>query len=192
MRRLAILPLAILLTALPILAQSDEAEPPFGRANAAKEYLSLTDTQVENLRALQQQFREESKPTFEQIRAKTGELREAIRQETPDGTLIAQLRSDIAALREQIHTKRTDYRTQSVNVLNADQQTKLAALEEALKLVPAAHGAAALNLLEGPGMGFPGFGGRGFRGLGPGPGAFRGGPRGLRAPAGPFGLGAVR
>jgi len=57
---------------------------------------------------------------------------------------------DIRNLEKQAPTLEAPYRAQALNVLTADQKTKLARLDEALKLQNTASQAAQLLLLEYP------------------------------------------
>jgi Spy/CpxP family protein refolding chaperone len=137
-----------------------------GAFQALKTYLSLTDAQVSNLTAVATAMRDALKPLAQDLAAKTKALRDENQKTTPDANVVAQLKQDIAGLRDQIQTQRASFRKQLQGYLNQDQLTALAKLEQVLKLFPVARAAAALDLIDMPD--------------GPGGGRF-----GLGAPAGP-------
>lgn len=116
-------------------------------ADALKQYLSLTDAQVTQLKDLRRQEAESLRPTMEQIRSKRQQLGEAVRAQSPDSALIGQLTVDIKNLTASLKSARTDLSAKAQAVLTPDQKTKLAALDEARKLMPAAGQATALGLL---------------------------------------------
>jgi hypothetical protein len=147
--------------------------------NALKTYLNLTDSQLQSFKQIAQQTRTTVQPLMQQINTKSKALQDLRRQGSADAAALGNLVVEIDNLRKQVADARTSAHTQVLAVLTADQKTKLTALEEAAKLIPAIHEAAALGLIEapvgagmGPGMG-PGMGmGRGM-GPGAGPGAGR-------------------
>jgi len=141
------------------------------QADQLKTYLGLSDQQLQDLKALQGQFREAARPIAEQLGEKAKELRQARQQDPVDEALVSRLQAEIAGLQSQVAVLRTQFQSHAQGVLTADQMARLAALEQALALVPAAHQAAALNLLDAP-EGAPG------RGMGPQSG-------GRRNPGGP-------
>ncbi len=128
-------------------------------ADALKQYLGLTDAQVQQLKDLRKQQAESQWPTMQQIRDKREQLREAVRAASPDSALIGQLTVDIKNLTETLRTNRTGLEAKAQALLTPDQKTKIAALAEAQKLMSAARQATALGLLapaagmeEGSGM----------------------------------------
>lgn len=137
---------------------------PAGNADALKQYLGLTDAQVQQLRDLRKQQAESQRPAMEQIRDKQQQLREAVRATNPDAALIGQLTVDIKKLTESMMANRTDLQAKAQALLTPDQKTKMAALEQAQKLMPAAGQATALGLLAPPA------GAAGKMGMGPGAG----------------------
>lgn len=150
-------------------------------ADALKQYLSLTDAQVQQLKDLRRQQAESQRPTLEQIRDKRQQLAQAVRAASPDSALIGQLTVDIKNLSESLRSARTDLAAKAHNVLTPDQNTKLAALQEAQKLMPAAGQATALGLLVPPA-------GAAGAGMGQGPGmGMMGRPRAGRMMRGPNG-----
>jgi len=172
--------LSVLLGAVTLFAQ----EGPFGRGgrmipartDEVQAFLSLSDQQVKDLSAVRNTFRDAARPLMQQIGEKMRALRDA-REQDPNSALVTQLRADLADLQKQEQTLRAQYRSQAQAILTEQQKSKLAALQQALELMPVARQAAGLNLLDAP-QDFPG---------GPG-GAWMGGPRpqgGLRSGAPP-------
>ncbi|MEJ5368023.1 MAG: periplasmic heavy metal sensor [Bryobacteraceae bacterium] len=135
---------------------------------ALKDYLGLTDQQVQQLTDLRKQVAEENRSIAEQIRAKRQEIAELMKSANPDPLKVGQLHVDIKKLNDQRLAKLEAMRTQAVALLTAAQKQKLAELEKALQLVQAARQAVALGLIAPPQP--PAGAGLGL-GLGPGPGA---------------------
>jgi Spy/CpxP family protein refolding chaperone len=174
---------AAVLSAGTLLAQTGPIKRgPRGEANldALKQFLELSDQQVEELKAARKDFfANEVRPTMEQIREKRLALREEMQRESPNAAIVGQLQVEIAELGNQIKEKQAGQAEQLRGMLTDTQRTKLAELEQAASLLPAMHQARALSLLEAP-EGGPG------AGMGPGMGPFggRGGfGRGPRGPA---------
>ncbi|HEY3443303.1 MAG TPA: Spy/CpxP family protein refolding chaperone [Paludibaculum sp.] len=137
-----------------------------GNADALKTALGLTDAQVQQLRDLRTQQAEAAKPVMEQIRTKRQALAEAMKATSPDSVLIGQLMVDIRKLTDSLKSARADREAKALAILTPEQKTKLTALQEAQKLIPAVGQATALGLLAppadtaAPGMGRPGGMGR--------------------------------
>ncbi len=139
------------------------------RADQLKDYLGLSDQQLQDLKGVQSAFRDAAQPLMQQIAEKMKAVREALRQD-PNAD-VSQLRADIAGLQNSMQNLRAEYRIRGQNYLTGEQTAKLAALQKALELMLAAHQAVGLNLLEPP-EGFPaGAAGPQFRG-----------PRGMGGP----------
>jgi hypothetical protein len=162
---------AALLLAGTVFAQQGPPRRPLrdGRVLAAlRAYLTLTDAQVTSLTAVETGMRDALKPLVQDLAAKTKALRDEKQKATPDTGVVAQLKKDIAGLRDQIQTQRASFRTQLRGYLTSDQTDLLTKLEEALKLLPVARAAAALDLIDapdGPGGGRFGMGGPGGPGM---------------------------
>lgn len=118
--------------------------------DALKEYLALTDSQVTQLKDLRTKRFEAAKPIMEQIRTKSQELKTLLDGANPDPAKVGQLTVEIKQLREQVRNLRTSDQDAALAILTPEQKTKLKALEDALKLMPAAHQAVGLGLLEAP------------------------------------------
>ncbi len=158
------LPILVLATALSAQTPAAPILDPI------KTYLNLQDSQIQALRQLRQQQMQAMQATLSELAARQQSLRDQLDRGSTDAAALGKLLLETEALRKQIRQMHEGFRTQAVNVLSADQKAKLAALEEALKLAPAAQGAAALGLLTPPDPvpGWPGPGLLGFgRGMGP-------------------------
>jgi Spy/CpxP family protein refolding chaperone len=119
-------------------------------ADALKSALGLTDTQVQQLRDLRKQQADAAKPTLDAIRAKRQSLAEAMKSATPDSAQVGQLMVDIRKLGDSLKGTRDEREAKALAILTPDQKTKLTALREAQKLMPAVAQATALGLLEPP------------------------------------------
>ena len=150
MRNLWTLALLVFVCLAPASAQepTDERPGPL----ALIEYLGLTPEEIEALAEIQAVIHEESQPILEEIRAKRGELREAMQQDPPDTNLIGMLTMEIEELLAELKAVRVEYHDDSVAVLNAEQQMLLAELAQALALQDEARQAVGLNLLSGAGL----------------------------------------
>ena len=143
-------------------------------------YLTLSATQITQLQDIQQKARTANQTTMTDIASKQQALQATLLKGGSSASAIGQMLLDIEALRKKITDSQTASNSAALLVLNAIQQTKLKALDDAYKLASAIHEAAMLNLLTppadapGPGFGPRGFGGPGGTGAGP---QFRGGPR---------------
>jgi Spy/CpxP family protein refolding chaperone len=141
-----------------------------------KQYLALTDAQVQALQQIRQQQAQANQSTFQEMAQKRQALQTQIRAGSNDAAALGKLLIDIEALRKRVADSDDVYQAQSVAVLTADQKTRLNALVEARKLQPVIGQAASLGLLarpegagDGAGMRGPmgsGSFGRGMRGPG--------------------------
>lgn len=116
--------------------------------DAVKSYLALTDDQVAQLQELQKEEATAEQPQREQMMAKQESLRKLMEEGSTDATGLAALQAEIKSLQAQLTESRAKYREQAKAVLTGSQVTKLTALEEAAKLMPAITQAGGLNLLE--------------------------------------------
>ncbi len=146
------LPVSILLFATTLMAQGPRAArmasgiPPL---TELKSYLSLSDEQVTQLTDQKKQLNDAVSPLATQLLEKRKSLADLLKAGSTDTATIGQLRQDMAGLRRQMKDLAGQYGTNARGVLNADQQTKLQALEEAAKLMPTIRQAESLNLIEG-------------------------------------------
>jgi Spy/CpxP family protein refolding chaperone len=157
---------------------ASEGQMPTPTFENAAEYLGLSTAQVDALKLLITQFREQTQTVREQVAEKQKALNTLLKSNSTDSAAIGALMVEIQTLRSQIQSAHESVRAQALNVLTAEQKTKLAGLEAARALRPAIQEAAMLNLLTPPeGASGPMGGGPGM-GLGGGPGMGRGtGPR---------------
>lgn len=158
---------------------------------ALKEFLGLTDTQVQQLIDLRKSLPDVMKPFAGQIREKQQALREEMQKTNPDPAKVGQLMVEMKQVRENMRAAREKQDEQAKALLTPDQKTKLAQLEAAQKLAPAIRQGVGLGLLDGP----AGAGARRGDGAGPAmrpgaPGAGFGsglmGGRGMRGFRGPM------
>jgi hypothetical protein len=129
-----------------------------------KAYLGLSDAQVTQLTDLRKQLREAVAPLASQAADKRKNLADLLSANSTDTATIGQLRQDLSSTRKQMRDLASQYGNNARSVLSADQQAKLQALEEAVKLLPTIRQAQALNLIEGAGP----FGGMMGDGMGAG------------------------
>jgi len=115
--------------------------------DALKQFLNLTDGQVQQIRDVTKQQMEGVKPIADQMREKGNALRDEMKKESPDQAKVGQLSVDLKNLREQLKSKRAARGDSLSAVLTPDQREKLKSLEEAAKLGPAVRQAAALGLI---------------------------------------------
>jgi Spy/CpxP family protein refolding chaperone len=118
--------------------------------DALKTYLTLTDAQVTQLKAVLQKQAEANKPVMEQIRAKQQQIAEEMKKDAPSPTVVGNLMVEVKKLRDSIRDKSGATSTDALAVLTPAQQTKLKELEAAQKAVPAVHQAELLGLLARP------------------------------------------
>lgn len=115
---------------------------------ALKEYLGLSDAQVQQIREVTKQQMEGVKPLADQIREKGNALRDEMKKESPDQAKVGQLTVELKNLREQMKSKRAARADSISAILTPEQRAKLKTLEEAAKLGPAARQAGALGLID--------------------------------------------
>ncbi len=127
---------------------------------ALKNYLGLTDAQVEQMRTLRKQHAEAMQPEQAAMRAKALELRQLMQTTSPDPAKVGALTVELKQLRDKAAAARSSLNDQIKAVLTADQQAQLKDLEAAAKLGPAVRQAVGMGLIEPPQM----------EGLGAGPG----------------------
>jgi hypothetical protein len=134
---------------------------------ALQNYLNLSDAQVSSLKTVQATMRDSLKPLVQDLAAKTRALRDENQKTAPDANVVAQLKTDIAGLRDQVQTQRASFQKQLQGFLNPDQLASLAKLEEVFRLMPVARAAVAFDLIDSPNS-------TGFGRFGPGGSAGRG------------------
>ena len=115
-----------------------------------KTYLALTDTQIQSMQQARQRANESLRATFDQMRAKQTTLHDLMDKGATDAAAVGKLMLEMAALRKQVEQSQAAVRTQVLAQLTPAQTAKLKTLEDAAKLQPAIHGAAALGLIAPP------------------------------------------
>jgi len=153
----------------PCIAGAANA-PATPQLTALKDYLGLTDQQVQQITDMRRKAAEENRTLAEQARTIRQQIADLMKSANPDPARIGQLHLDLRKLHEQRLARLEQVRTQALTVLNAEQKQKLADLEKALSLGPAARQAAALGLIAPPQRGAGAGAGRpfGLRGMRPG------------------------
>lgn len=174
-KTVAIATMALGLTAL--------AQPPRRggeRMGHLKEYLSLTDTQVEGIRQTMKDQREGMRANAKEMRAKHEALRKQMESDSNDPTALGQAMIEVKNARKSMQASRKAAAEKLVASLTPEQKAKLDALKASAKNEPAAREAMRLGLIDPPEGAAAGEGRRMGRpgGRGPGGGAmgFRGGP----------------
>jgi len=155
----------LLLLALPVglLAQA----PPQPPIADLKSYLNLQDAQIQAFQQLRQTQMQATQGIHTEMASKQQALREQLDRGSTDAAALGKLLLEIEGLRKRLLQASETYRAQAVNILTAEQKSKLAALEQAQKLEPAVRQAQMLGLLlppepgPQPAPGMPGLG-RGF------------------------------
>jgi hypothetical protein len=115
-----------------------------------KQYLGLSEAQGQQLETVLKNRNEAQQNIWKQTADKNTQLYQLLESGTASAAQLGQLLLDIRNLEKQLPTLDGPFRAQALNVLNADQKTKLAKLDEALKLQNTASQAAMLLLLEYP------------------------------------------
>jgi Spy/CpxP family protein refolding chaperone len=118
--------------------------------DALKDYLGLTQEQLEQLNTVRSSTWDELQPLRREAAEKARALREAMKKDPIDSNLVTSLRADIKALRDKMEAGRDEVGTAARKVLTQEQLAKLDRLQEALKLQAAARQAIALRLIEPP------------------------------------------
>ena len=124
------------------------AQPGGGRLNS---HLSLTDSQMQNLRTIREQHRQATQASMEDLHTKERALRDQLNAGSTDAATLGRMLIEIESARKRNETSRQAFREQAVAALSADQRARLKTLEEARKLVPAIHEAEMMGFLDGPG-----------------------------------------
>lgn len=121
-----------------------------------KQYLSLTDAQVQSLQTILDNRNQAMQNIYTQINQKNDALYQLVNSDGGTAAQLGQFLIDIRNLQKQLPLLDGPYKTQSLNVLTADQKTKLPKLSEALQLQNTAWQAGALLLIDYPGyIGIP-------------------------------------
>ncbi|HEY1494030.1 MAG TPA: hypothetical protein VGF49_05780 [Candidatus Solibacter sp.] len=136
--------------ALSLLAVAAWAQPPAPTVTELKTYLSLTDAQVTSLQTIQQNLHTSTDTTTQQIQTKQQTLNTQLAAGGATAASLGQLLLDIQTLRNSITQAATASQSQSLNVLTADQKTKLKVLADASALRRQIDEATMLGLIAPP------------------------------------------
>ena len=101
-----------------------------------KETLMLSDAQIEQIRANQQEARQAMREDFSQNREKRNELRELMRSENPDAFRVGELTLELRNVGAQVKAARAEAREKNLALLDDAQKEKLQALKDAAALAP--------------------------------------------------------
>jgi len=137
---------SIILT-LTLAAASFAQAPSIAEITA---YLTLNPTQVSQLQEIQTKLMTSTQSTAQSIDTKQQALQTALQKGGSSAATLGQMLLDIETLRKQLTDARTAANTSALLVLNADQKTKVKALDAASQLAPDIHEAVMLNLLLPP------------------------------------------
>ena len=130
----------------PIAGMGDRVAASYDELKAA---LGLSDAQINQLRQLQLSAAQANRNVLEQLAERARTLRDAMKTEN-DPAVLGRILIDIRNLRKQLTDAETRTRDQALQILTADQRTKLRTLEDALKLQPAIQQAVMLHLMARP------------------------------------------
>ncbi len=139
---------AILGTSL-LSAQIVSPLPPIpAPSTALKQYLGLSDTQMQALLDLQKSRAAADQAIYKQINEKQMAINSLLAAGSNDTLQIGQLTLDIYNLRKGLPTSGTQFRDPALAILTPDQRNRLPALTAALQLQQAAYQAIGLNLID--------------------------------------------
>ena len=125
-RRLILL--ATLFAAVAATAQ------PAQRLRELANYLQLTPDQIATWKNIQEETNPKLQPLRDHARDLGQQLKAALSATSPDATTVGKLTIELHGVREQMRAIREDARTKRLAVLTDAQKTKLANLEELMKL----------------------------------------------------------
>jgi Spy/CpxP family protein refolding chaperone len=129
--------------------------PPAAAFDELKQYLGLTDPQVEQLQKLLQERSDASQEVYRQIEQKQTELNGLLQSGSRDAARIGQLTIDIHMLSTQAPLPTHQWRQRALAILTPAQLTKLGTLDQAMKLSNPAYQAVTLDLIDAPPPGKP-------------------------------------
>ena len=112
-----------------------------------QEALSLTDTQVQQLRDNNWAMEHEMRPIAREIGAKQRELRRETRAESPNEAIVGTVTMEIAELQEQLQAIREAYQATAKGFLNFEQLFALQPIESAAEHAYEVRQAAQVNLI---------------------------------------------
>jgi hypothetical protein len=138
----------------PAFAQSTVPAPDLpviqGPHEAIKQFLVLSDAQVNALIEIQQNRQAAERAIYEQMNTKQMQLSQMLEAGSTDAATIGRLMVEINTLRRQVPDTGTPFRGSALAVLNDVQKAKLPQLTQALELQRTAGDAVSLNLIDYP------------------------------------------
>src|SRR5207237_943691 len=129
--------------------------PPAEAFAELKAQLTLTDSQVTQLRKLLDDRNAVLQDHYRKIYEKQAELDNLLKNGSRDLNLIGQLTLDIHTLSTQPPPAGDQWRQQALAILTGEQRTKLSPLDQSMKLATPAYQAVTLNLIDPPPPGRP-------------------------------------
>lgn len=144
---------ALLLSAPLLVAQTGDVRfeavhVGMGGHESLKDYLSLSDDQIQQLRDLRREQFHQMQPSMQAMAETQRALDEALEAASPDPVVIGQLTLELRKHREAMPDARNAMRTMALGILDSNQRAKIDAIEEAMRLQPTAQQAMSLNLLD--------------------------------------------
>jgi plasmid stabilization system protein ParE len=121
---------------------------PQPRVDAVKQYLSLSDTQVQALVNNREMGHKEAQPIADQIKTKARTLADHRRNGTGDAQTLGQLMVEIREQRKTLQPLLARVHDQALAILTPDQRAKLTALLDSQGRRPELRQAARLGLLD--------------------------------------------
>lgn len=110
--------------------------PPRNPIEVVKEYLNLSDEQVQIWIGLLEDFRATQKEISEQIRPLEQTLKDILNSENPDPAMVGNLVIQIDNLRKEMRENLEIYREDFLILLNEEQLERYFVLSEAFELAP--------------------------------------------------------
>lgn len=121
--------------------------PPATYFDQVKQFLGLSDAQVEQLRQILSERQQATQDVYRQMQVKQAELSNLLEHGPQDAARIGTLNIEIYNLGKQAGAPDDSYRQRARAVLTPEQRTKLTDLDRILKLTPAANQAVEILLL---------------------------------------------
>jgi Spy/CpxP family protein refolding chaperone len=115
-----------------------------------KQYLSLTDAQMQSLQSILDNRNQALQNLYNQINQKNQTLYQLLNSDSGTAAQLGQLMIDVRNLQKQIPLADGPYKTQALNVLTAEQKAKLPKLSEVLQLQNTAIQAGMLLFIDYP------------------------------------------
>ncbi len=112
-----------------------------------KQYLQLTDAQLQTILSNNDQYNRWSSERQNRIQQVRNEIADETAREPLDPNGLGIRYAEIEAICREMKDRANEYRTRNMNVFNQAQKAKLTVLEEAMKLAPVISEAQSGNLL---------------------------------------------